>query len=100
MIGLKVWKINVKFKIKKIYEKNVSNSIFIPCCFIFKKWTEDLKPSKNFYEIQEEFNKYWEKKPYEKGKGWKQFKRWENFIEKRVYPDGEMKFQRYFMRNI
>ena len=28
---------------------------------------------------------------YEKGKGWKQYKRWENFIEKRVYPDGEIR---------
>ena len=63
-----------------------------PVVLYSQKWTEDLQnPSKNFYEIQEEFNKYWENKPYEKGKGWKQFKRWENFIEKRVYPDGEMK---------
>ena len=47
----------------------------------------------NFYEIQEAFNKYWENKSYERGKGWKQFKRWEYLMESRVdengnFPDG------------
>lgn len=43
----------------------------------------------NFYEVQEAFNKAWEGREYEKGKGWKQFKRWEWFTEQRVYPSGE-----------
>ncbi|MBP7496429.1 MAG: T9SS type A sorting domain-containing protein [Bacteroidales bacterium] len=52
-------------------------------------WAEFLSiPGKNFYEIQKEFNKYWEGKTIEKGKGWKQFKRWEAFMEPRVYPSG------------
>ncbi|PKP46390.1 MAG: hypothetical protein CVT95_07060 [Bacteroidetes bacterium HGW-Bacteroidetes-12] len=42
----------------------------------------------NFFEIQEAFYNYWENKPYEKGKGWKQFKRWEYFMEPRVNAQG------------
>jgi len=54
-----------------------------------QNWIEDLTtPGKSFYEIQSEFNKYWEGKKIEKGKGWKQFKRWEAFMEPRVYPSG------------
>ncbi len=44
----------------------------------------------NFYDIQKSFNEYWKNKPYEKGKGWKQFKRWEYFMEPRVYPSGRL----------
>ncbi|MFH1321217.1 MAG: PKD domain-containing protein [Bacteroidota bacterium] len=47
------------------------------------------RKSANFYDIQKAFNKYWENKSIEKGKGWKQFKRWEDFMEPRVYPSGE-----------
>jgi hypothetical protein len=38
-------------------------------------------PNVNFYETQRAFNNFWENKDIEKGKGWKQFKRWENFME-------------------
>ena len=44
----------------------------------------------NFYDIQESFNDHWGNKEYEKGKGWKQFKRWEYFMEPRVYPSGRL----------
>lgn len=44
----------------------------------------------NFYDIQKAFNKHWKNKSYEKGKGWKQFKRWEWFMEPRVYPTGKL----------
>ncbi|GIV40837.1 MAG: hypothetical protein KatS3mg034_0147 [Vicingaceae bacterium] len=47
-------------------------------------------PNVNFYEIQKTFNEYWKGKDHtEKGKGWKQFKRWEWFMEPRVYPHGD-----------
>lgn len=42
----------------------------------------------NFYEVQQAFEDYWDGKTYEKGKGWKQFKRWEYFMETRVNSDG------------
>lgn len=44
----------------------------------------------NFYDIQNSFNNYWDGKTYERGKGWKQFKRWEWFMEPRVYPSGKL----------
>ena len=31
----------------------------------------------NFHEVKEAFDAHWDGKAYEKGKGWKQFKRWE-----------------------
>jgi hypothetical protein len=42
----------------------------------------------NFNEVKEAFEDYWEGKEYVKGKGWKQFKRWEYFMESRVNEDG------------
>lgn len=42
----------------------------------------------NFYEVQEAFNEHWDGKGYERGKGYKQYKRWEYFMEQRVYPHG------------
>jgi len=43
----------------------------------------------NFHQIQEAFESYYEGKPYEKGKGYKQFKRWEWFMDQRTFPTGE-----------
>lgn len=44
----------------------------------------------NFYDIQNAFNTHWNGKEHTKGKGWKQFKRWEWFMEPRVYPSGKL----------
>lgn len=44
----------------------------------------------NFYEIQESFEAFYANKTYEKGKGFKQFKRWEDFMGPRVYPSGNL----------
>jgi photosystem II stability/assembly factor-like uncharacterized protein len=52
----------------------------------------------NFYEIQKDFNAYWEGRKIEKGKGYKQFKRWEWFWEQRVSPSGEFPEQGLTMR--
>lgn len=53
-------------------------------------WIDQMNdPSVNFYTVQQSFEQYWEGKKIEKGKGWKQFKRWEAFMETRVYPEGE-----------
>lgn len=52
-------------------------------------WIEEMQdPNVNFYQVQQSFNSFWEGREIEKGKGWKQFKRWEAFTEERVYPDG------------
>lgn len=47
-------------------------------------------PNANFYDIQESFNNYYENQEYEKGKGFKQFKRWEDYTHPRVFPSGNM----------
>ncbi|MFN0156798.1 MAG: T9SS type A sorting domain-containing protein [Bacteroidota bacterium] len=55
-------------------------------------WMQNLPSDgeRNFYDIQRAFNQHWEgKDTKQKGKGWKQFKRWEWFWEQRVYPTGE-----------
>ncbi|MDQ1266342.1 MAG: hypothetical protein QG635_1494, partial [Bacteroidota bacterium] len=59
---------------------------------ISQPWYDTLSTTKknNFYEIQKSFQNYWKDKDHtQKGKGWKQFKRWEWFWEQRVYPSGE-----------
>lgn len=53
-------------------------------------WHEKMAdPTVNFYDAQQSFNDHWENQTIEKGKGWKQFKRWEYFWEQRLYPTGE-----------
>ena len=46
-------------------------------------------PTVNFYEVQNAFNQYFKGRDKGKGTGWKQFKRWEWFMEQRVYPSGD-----------
>ena len=51
----------------------------------------DLKSQgANFYETQAAFNAYWENREVTKGQGYKPFRRWESFMEERVYPSGDM----------
>lgn len=58
-----------------------------------QKWTEMMKdPNANFYDIVKEFDNYWKDRPYERGKGYKAFKRWQWFAEPRVYPSGNLKY--------
>src|SRR4051812_44004807 len=73
-------------------------SLLIVCTFCFsgvkaQKWTEMMRdPNANFYDIVKEFDAYWKDRPVEKGKGYKTFKRWQWFMEPRVYPSGNMKY--------
>ncbi len=73
-------------------------------------WVDKMQDStQNFYSIQQEFNNYWQNKTYERGKGYKAFRRWEWFTEPRVYPSGDLKlgsrskafeeFQKYLSLN-
>jgi len=70
--------------------------LLIACfCFSFsiaQEWVELMNSTNtNFYEIQSSFNEYWkDKDETEKGKGYKTFKRWEEFVEPRVYPSGNL----------
>lgn len=58
-----------------------------------QKWVEMMSDTNaNFYDIVKEFDNYWKDREVEKGKGYKAFKRWQWFIEPRVYPSGNMKY--------
>ncbi len=53
-----------------------------------RKSTSDF----SFFEIQEAFNQYWQGREIEKGKGFKQFRRWEYFMESRVDSAGRLPY--------
>lgn len=58
-----------------------------------QKWVDMMhNPNENFYNVVAEFDAYWKDKPYERGHGYKAFKRWQWFMEPRVYPTGDLKF--------
>ncbi len=53
-------------------------------------WVDMMKDlSVNFYDVQDAFKTYFKNRSTGKGTGWKQFKRWEWFMEQRVYPSGD-----------
>ncbi len=65
--------------------------IFLTGELIAQPWMKNIDTKSGepgFYEIQKAFNQYWAKRDYEKGKGFKQFKRWEYFMEPRVNEAG------------
>ncbi len=66
--------------------------LFVSNSFFSQQWAERMHDANaNFYQIQADFNTYWSTHDNtEKGKGYKAFKRWENFVERRVYPSGDM----------
>lgn len=55
----------------------------------FNLYEENPAKQENFYKIQSAKNNFYNNLPQDQRKGWKQFKRWENFWEPRVYPSGE-----------
>jgi hypothetical protein len=60
--------------------------------YFAQEWIEMAgKPGANLYEIQKEFYKSFEGKDVTiKSTGYKAFKRWEYFVEPRVYPSGNI----------
>ncbi|MBT5991204.1 MAG: PKD domain-containing protein [Bacteroidetes bacterium] len=64
--------------------------LLIPQLAISQSDNNPLIPGdKNFYEIQKAFNDNWNSQENKNDmKGWKQYKRWEWFMEPRVYPSG------------
>jgi len=52
-------------------------------------WVDEmLKEDANFNQIKQAFDQEWSGKQYVKGKGWKQYQRWQAFWETRLLPDG------------
>jgi PKD repeat protein len=57
-----------------------------------QEWVKMMQdPNVNFYDTQAAFNEYWKDRKVEKGKGYKQFRRWEAYMAPRVYPSGDVK---------
>lgn len=52
-------------------------------------WVKLKKQGANLYDIRAAFDAYWNDKSYIKGYGWKQFKRFEYFWDKRVNEKGD-----------
>lgn len=73
----------------------ITISALITATFLFQDlqaqiWVDMMEDGEtNFHKVQAAFNQAWEGREYEKGQGWKQYKRWEYFMEPRVYPSGE-----------
>src|SRR6185295_2086760 len=72
----------------------LSTLLLIVYCHVSfgQDWTEKMHdPHGNFYQIKADFESYWATHDNtQKGKGYKAFKRWENFVERRVYPSGDL----------
>ena len=78
---------------KSIYKTTLLFFFIVQSTVHAQTWVDKMQDStQNFYSIQQEFNSYWKNKPYERGKGYKAFRRWEWFTEPRVYPSGDLKF--------
>ena len=62
----------------------------VPSTLFAQQWVDFmLDPSVNFYTVQQAFETEWNGRTYERGQGWKQFRRWEWLMEPRVYPTGQ-----------
>lgn len=77
--------------------KSISLSIFLVAIVVSshvkaQDWARLMQePQGNFYNAKAAFEQYWATEdPSQKGRGYKAFKRWENFVERRVYPSGDL----------
>jgi hypothetical protein len=66
--------------------------LILTCTFYAQEWVTKMQdPKGNFYDVKASFDEYWKTHDKtEKGKGYKVFKRWEHFVESRVYPSGDL----------
>jgi len=70
----------------------LSFSVFSFTFSYSQAWVEKMKdPDANFYETVAEFEDYWSTRTIEKGKGYKPFRRWQELMEPRVFPKGDVK---------
>lgn len=65
-------------------------------------WSEMMQDVNkySFVEIQEAFNEQWKGKEIVKGKGYKQYKRWEHYWESRLMPDGSFPNPGYALQEL
>lgn len=67
-------------------------AVFLSGKFLAQEWVELAnKPNANLYEIQKAFYEHFKDKDLSiKSTGYKAFKRWEYFVQPRVYPSGNL----------
>ena len=66
----------------------------------FPYWIKMMQdPDFNFFRTQNAFYKYFKNRPSGKGTGYKQFKRWEYRMERRIFPDGSIPQQDLIWNN-
>jgi photosystem II stability/assembly factor-like uncharacterized protein len=54
-------------------------------------WVKMMQdPTASIFETKKEFDAYWSGKKIEKGKGFNQFLRWQNYMYPRVFPSGNV----------
>lgn len=53
-------------------------------------WVDVRESSNNFYQIQNSFKNYYEGIDLKTIRGWKQYKRWEYYYERRTFPHGNI----------
>ncbi len=54
-----------------------------------QEWATKMQDrAENVHQTIQDFDQYWGNQPYKRGYGWKQFKRWQDFWEPRVFPHG------------
>lgn len=65
-----------------------------------QEWVDLIaQPDANFYEVQDAFNEYWEQTDGN-GLGYKQYKRWEWFMENRVDEEGSLPNTRHLFTEL
>ncbi len=74
--------------------------ILIPLLSSAQPWMDLIPKEKqsqaNFYEIQQAFNTYWNGRQIVKHTGYKQFKRWETYMQNRVDETGFIPAEKYW----
>lgn len=81
-----------KFQIKYKMKKSLL-LIFLVIISVFsysQTWVDLMLEDGKFNEAQIKFEQSWKNKPIERGKGFKQFKRWEDFTKHRLDENGRM----------
>ncbi len=70
------------------------------CLFAFQGFSQSSSstwrdiynsPTQNFYEIQTDFQNYWQHVTYSKHKGFKPFKRWKAYMALQDFPPSNLK---------
>jgi hypothetical protein len=73
----------------QVSAQNREPSTLTPSDISSMTWVEAMQDYRvNFHTVVDKFNAEFDGKPYEKGHGWKQFKRWEYMMEERVGESG------------